>query len=205
MNSLFLSTVNPWLSLLALLLIAAGVGLLYRAWQQPKRHWPLIAAGWGVLILAHWPWFMAFGVDRGWALAAILPGPVALLLIALRTPWRERNRLDRNNDRNNDRHSEKSPRANYLSAPWYAPIPNLLLHILVVGLLSLSAALGIALAVYALLDTSVVNRTVTAAIVALLLWPMLMVWSRSRESLIKPALWFIGISVVGWLSTPAIF
>ena len=201
MNSLFLSTVNPWFSLLALLLIAAGVGLLYRAWQQPKRHWPLIAAGWSVLILAHWPWFVAFGVDRGWALAAMLPGLIALMLIALRAPWRERNRLDRNNDR----HGEKSPRVNYQSAPWYAPIPNLLLQILVVGLLSLSAALGIALAVYALLDASVVNRTITAAIVALLLWPVLMVWSRSRESLIKPALWFIGISVVGWLSTPAIF
>lgn len=205
MNSLFLSTVNPWFSLLALLLIAAGVGLLYRAWQQSKRHWPLIAAGWSVLILAHWPWFIAFGVDRGWALAAILPGLIALLLIALRTPWRERNRLDRNNVRNNDRHGEKSPRANSVSAPWYAPIPNLLLQVLVVGLLSLSASLGVALAVYALLDASVVNRTITAAIVALLLWPVLMVWSRSRESLIKPALWFIGISVVGWLSTPAIF
>lgn len=209
MNSLFLSTVNPWFSLLALLLIAAGVGLLYRAWLQPRRHWPLIAAGWSVLILAHWPWFVAFGVDRGWALAAMLPGLIALMLIALRAPWREHNRLDRNSDRNNvrnnDRHGEKSPRANYPSAPWYAPIPNLLLQVLVVGLLSLSASLGVALAVYALLDASVVNRTITAAIVALLLWPVLMVWSRSRESLIKPALWFIGISVVGWLSTPAIF
>lgn len=151
--------------------------------------------------MAHWPWFIAFGVDRGWALAAILPGLIALLLIALRTPWRERNQADRR--------SAKTARSQPLSAsqstPWYTPIPNLLLQILVVGLLSLSAAFGAALAVYALLDTSLVNRMMAAASVALLLWPVLMVWSRSHDSLVKPALWFIGLSVAGWLSTPAIF
>ncbi|WP_062064289.1 hypothetical protein [Cellvibrio sp. OA-2007] len=197
MNSLFLSTVNPWFSLLALLLIAAGVGLLYRAWLQPKRHWPLIAAGWGVLILAHWPWFAAFGVDRGWALAAMLPGLIALLLIALRTPWHERQLADRRSD--------KSARPAQPSPPWYSQVPGLLVQILVTGLLSLSAALGVALVVYALLDTSLVNRMMAAASVALLLWPVLIVWSRSRDSLVKPAFWFIGLSVAGWLSTPAIF
>lgn len=196
MTSWFLSTVNPWLVLLALVLLMAGVGVLYRAWQQPKRHWPLIGSGWGLLILAHWPWFMAMGVDRGWALAAMLPGLGALLVIIGLTPWRDWN--------HSERRPAKTLSTNTTTNPWHKQLGGVLLQALVIGVLSLSASLGIALAVFALLDASVVNRTITAAIVALLVWPALMVWGRTKVSLLKPALWFIGLSLGGWLFTPVV-
>ncbi len=197
MASWFLSTVNPWPVLLALVLLIAGVWVLYRAWRQPHRHWPLISLGWGLLVLAHWPWFMAMGIDRGWALAAMLPGLGALLLIIGLTPWRDWN--------HSERRMAKTASPAGISTSWYKQLSIVLLQILVIGVLSLSAALGIALATYALLDASVVNRTVTAAIVALLAWPILMVWGRTKASLVKPALWFIGLSLGGWLFTPALF
>jgi hypothetical protein len=81
----------------------------------------------------------------------------------------------------------------------------LIQRIFVVGLLSFSAAIAVGLAVYALLDSSLVNRSISAALVVLLLWPALMVWSQSRTSLLKPALWFVGLSLAGWFFTPAIF
>lgn len=197
MASWFLSTVNPWPVFAALVLLIAGIRVLYRAWQQSHRHWPLISLGWGLLALAHWPWFMAMGIDRGWALATMLPGLGALILIVGRTPWRDWNHCDR----------RAAKTASSASRPvhWYKLLPSLLAQILVIGVLSLSAALGVALAVFALLDTSVVNRTVSAAIVALIVWPALMVWGRTKASLLKPALWFIGLSLGGWLFTPVLF
>lgn len=201
MNSWFLSTVNPWLTLVALGLLSAGVYVLYRAWQKPQRHWLLISCGWGLLLFAHWPFFNAFGVDRAWALAAISPGLIGLLVIALRTPWQKWNREARTQPARAQLIStEKISRANFRKK-----VKHVLVQIVVVGLFSLSASLGIALAVFGLLETSVVNRAITAAMVALLLWPIFMVWSRSRESLIKPALIFGCASLGGWLFTPAIF
>lgn len=171
--------------------------MLYRAWQQPQRNRPLLVGGWGFLVLAHWPAFGAFGVDRGWALAAILPGLLALLLIIVRTDWRAKPKAMR------PRREREAQFAT--TTPWRTQVISLTQQIVVVGLLSLSASMGVALAVYALLDASVVNRTISAAIVVLLLWPVLMVWSRSRDSLMKPALWFVGLSLGGWLFTPVIF
>ena len=196
-TSWFLASVNLWLVLPAMVLLIAGVLVLYRAWQQPHRHWPLISLGWGLLVLAHWPWCMAMGIDRGWTLGAMLPGLCALLLIIGRTPWRDWD--------DTDRRAAKIASSTNIPVHWYRHLPTLVLQILVIGVLSLTASLGIALAVFALLDTTVANRTIAAAIVVLLVWPALMVWGRTKASLLKPALWFIGLSLGGWLFTPVFF
>lgn len=88
MNAWFLSTFNPWLLLLGLIILVAGIGLLYRAWQQPQRQWSLVTLGWIALLLVHWPLGLALGFDRGWAIAAILPAFITLLWIAMAMPWR---------------------------------------------------------------------------------------------------------------------
>lgn len=90
MNAWFLSAFNPWLLLPGLIILIAGIGLLYRAWQQPHRQWPLASLGWIALLLVHWPLGLALGFDRGWAIAAILPGFIALLWLGMTTPWQSR-------------------------------------------------------------------------------------------------------------------
>ena len=192
--SRFLLSIDPLGSLIGLLLLVLGIGLLYAAWRRSERNWPLIGAGWASIALAYWPWMNAAGFDRGAALASLLPGVLALLLIIARTDWRQTPATPRSVSRR---------QAQTLALPWRTQTTRLLTQLLIVGLLSLSAALGAALVVYALLDTSIVNRMMAAASVALLLWPALMVWSSGRDSLRKPALWFIGLSLLGWLSTPA--
>ena len=192
--SRFLLSIDPLGSLIGLLLLVLGIGLLYAAWRRSERNWPLIGAGWASIALAYWPWMNAAGFDRGAALASLLPGVLALLLIIARTDWRQTPATPRSVSRR---------QAQTLALPWRTQTTRLLTQLLIVGLLSLSAALGAALVVYALLDASIVNRMMAAASVALLLWPALMVWSSGRDSLRKPALWFIGLSLLGWLSTPA--
>lgn len=195
--SIFLSPIDLSGSLLGLCLLMLGIGLLYAAWRRPQRHWPLIGAGWFSIALAYWPWMNAAGFDKGAALASLIPGVLALLLIITRTDWRTQTKEPRTGA------TRQTPAA--ATTPWRAQAMSLTQQILVVGVLSLSAAIGVGLAVYALLDASVVNRTIAAAIAVLLLWPVLMVWSRSCSSLLKPALWFVGLSLGGWLVTPVIF
>lgn len=201
MDSWFLSTLRPWPLALGLIVLIAGVALLYRAWRQPSRSWPLVSLGWIALLLVHWPLGLALGVDRGWAMAAILPGFVALLWIAMTTPWRNWQPANRQPLRS-AKVSEPSLSTARVDV---RQTGKLLMQLLVVGVLSFTAALGVALAVFAALDTSIVNRTVYAALVVMLLWPAFMVWSNAKNSLLKPALWFMGISAGGWLFTPALF
>lgn len=194
--SMFLSSIDPLGSLLGLCLLLLGIGLLHAAWQRPQRHWPLISAGWLSIALAYWPWMSAAGFDKGAALASLLPGLLALLVIIFRTDWRGHTKAPV---------AARAATKAVITSSWQRLALSLTQRILVVGLLSLSAAIGIGLTVYALLDASLVNRVISAALVVLLVWPALMVWSQSRVSLLKPALWFVGISLGGWLFTPAIF
>lgn len=196
--SIFLSPIDPLGSLLGLCLLMLGIGLLYAAWRRAQRHWPLIGAGWFSIALAYWPWMDAAGFDKGAALASLLPGVLALLLIICRTDWRTQAKEPRAG-------AMRKTQAVAAATLWRVQALSLTQQVLVVGVLSLSASLGVGLAVYALLDASLVNRTITAALVVLVLWPALMVWSHSRVSLVKPALWFVGLSLGGWLLTPAIF
>ena len=191
MSSWFLSSIQPGASLLGVLTLAAGIGLLFLAWRQSKRHWPSVGAGWLCITLAYWPWMAAAGFDRGAALASLIPGLLALLLIGLRTPWGEWNPG-----------RERPVAANRglgFSWPWLGQVA---LQVLVTGALSLLASLGAALLLFAALDTSIANKTVAAALLVMLLWPALMVWSRASSSLLKPALCFIGLGGLGLLAGP---
>ncbi|QEY18742.1 hypothetical protein D0C16_23810 [Cellvibrio sp. KY-GH-1] len=199
MSSWFLSNLNPWPLILGLAVMIIGIALLYRAWQKPARNWSLISLGWIALLLVHWPLGIALSLDRGWAIAAILPGFIALLWIAMTTPWRDWNIQGR----------QKPVRtANSPAVPASTRVNQtgqVLLQILVVGLLSFAAAIGVALALFSLLEGSVINRTVFAALLVMVLWPALMVWSKANDSLLKPAMYFAGITLGGLLFTPVFF
>ncbi|PUA30571.1 MAG: hypothetical protein B0W54_08830 [Cellvibrio sp. 79] len=92
MNTWLLSTVNVGMLLAGLVVVIIGSLLFYRIWQRPERSQPLASLGWGALLLIHWPLGLALGFDRGWAIAAILPGFIALLWIGMTTPWQQRNK-----------------------------------------------------------------------------------------------------------------
>lgn len=95
MNSWLLPAVGPGILLIGVAVVIIGIALRYRAWRHPKRDWPLVSLGWGALLLVHWPLGLALGFDRGWAIAAILPGFIALLWIGMTTPWQQWNKQDK--------------------------------------------------------------------------------------------------------------
>ncbi len=204
MNSWFLSTVSPWPLLLGVGVVIAGIALLYRAWQKPQRNWSLISLGWVALLLVHWPLGLALGFDRGWAIAAILPGFIALLWIAMTTPWHRWNAPGKQKPAR-----AREPKAVAAEAitlrTRFNQTGQVLGQILVIGILSFAAALGASLALFSVLDTSVANRTIYSALLVMVLWPSLIVWSKTKVSLIKPAIYFIGITLGGLLFTPAFF
>lgn len=206
MNSWFLSTISPWPLLLGIVLLLIGVAVLHLAWRQTERNWLLISLGWTLLLAAHWPLGLALRFDRAWALTAILPGFFALLWLAASTPWHNWNHQGRQRP---DRESVMSKTKPSLATPSLSLRLNvtltLLAQILVVGLLSFCAALGAALALFSILETSVVNRTVYTALLVMLLWPVLIVWSKAKASLLQPTLCFIFASVAGLLCTPLLF
>lgn len=198
MNSWFLSTLSPWPLVLGLVVMVIGIALLYSAWQSPTRNGSLISLGWIALLLVHWPLGIALSLDRGWAIAAILPGFIALLWIGMTTPWHAWNSQGRQKPARTHKVTVSTRiRANQAG--------QVLLEIFVVGLLSFAAAIGVALALFSLLDASIVNRTVYAALLVMVLWPVLMVWSKAKPRLIKPAVYFVGISLGGLLFTPLLF
>jgi hypothetical protein len=201
MNSWFLSTVKPWPLLLGLVVLLGAIMLLYRAWQRPQRQWQLVSLGWIALLLVHWPLGLALGFDRGWAIAAILPGFLALLWIGMISPWRDWNSHGRPKALRESKPAlEKTDlrtRANETG--------QLLMQVLVIGALSFAAAVGVGLVLFSVLDTSVVNRTVYSSLLVILLWPAFMVWSKAKSSLIKPAIYFVGIALGSLLFTPAFF
>lgn len=88
MNSSTLPGLYLWPLLFGFIMLIAAASMLYRAWRQPKQHWPLVSLGWIALLLVHWPLGLALGFDRGWAIAAILPGFIALLWLGMTAPWR---------------------------------------------------------------------------------------------------------------------
>lgn len=204
MNSWFLSTISPWPLLLGVVLLLIGVTTLYLAWRQAERNWLLISLGWMLLLAAHWPLGLALRFDRAWALAAILPGFFALLWLAATTPWQH---WDSQGRQRPVRESVVTKTNASMSTPStsLSLTGNVFGQILVVGLLSFCAAVGAALALFSALETSIVNRTVYAALLVLLLWPVLIVWSKAKAALLKPALYFIGASIAGLLFTPVLF
>ena len=92
MKTWLLSTASLGMLLVGLAVVIVGIALFYWAWQRPTRDWPLTSLGWGALLLVHWPLAVALGFDRGWAIAAILPGFIILLWIGMTTPWQQRNK-----------------------------------------------------------------------------------------------------------------
>lgn len=212
MTSWFLSTLNSWLLLLGSVILVGGIALLYLAWRQPERHWPLVSLGWVALLLTHWPLGLALGFDRGWAVASILPGFIALLWIGMVTPWKAWNPSPRKRStRSNETSNKDKPASSLPDKPQVTlrhranQTGQLFAQVLVVGILSFAAALGLGLALFSLLDTSIANRTIYSALLIILLWPILMVWSKAAASLIKPAIYFIGITIGGLLFTPNFF
>ncbi|HTF95132.1 MAG TPA: hypothetical protein VL995_03285 [Cellvibrio sp.] len=202
MNSWFLSTLSPWPLLLGLVVIIAAVGLLYRAWRRSQRDWPMVSLGWVALLLVHWPLGLALGFDRGWAVAAILPGFIALLWIAMTTPWQHWNHHAR---QKSGRGSTPSVTNKVALRTRANQTGQVLMQVLVVGILSFATAVSIALVLFSLLDTSVANRTVYSALLVMVLWPILMVWSKAKKSLVKPAIYFGGVTVGALLFTPVFF
>ena len=71
----------------------AGIYALYLSWRRKQRSWSLVLAGWGTLLAAIWAWGKTSGVDKGPAIGivvTVLIAMVAVLIVALRTPTKER-------------------------------------------------------------------------------------------------------------------
>lgn len=201
MHSWFLSTVDLRLSLLATTLVIAGVVVLYRAWRQPKRNPLLLILGWGLLFISFWPWMLAIGADRGWAIATLLPGITGIFIIALCTPWRDWN----NGESKKFTAGKFFPPANSLRDLWNRDnLQRFIILFLVVGVLSFCAATATALVLFAVLEGSIVNRTIFSVLLILILWPTLMVWSRAATGLIRPASYLTGISIIGLILSATI-
>jgi hypothetical protein len=217
MNSWFLSTLNPWLLCLGFAVLIFGIALLNRAWRQPKRHWPMVSLGWIALLMMHWPLGLALGFDRGWATAAILPGFIALLWLGIATPWKEWNsnpkqKTSRAGVAIREPEAILSKQAlrlgNHGKTAFRLGINqtgHILAQIIVIGIFSFAAALSLALALFGLLETTIANRTVYSAALVIILWPILMVWSKAAISLLKPATYFVGITLGSLLFTSALF
>jgi hypothetical protein len=74
-------------------LAGAGVGALYLAWQRKQRSWPLVSAGWAMLLGSIMAWGKTSGVDKGPALGiivAIMVAMIAVVIAGLRTPLKQR-------------------------------------------------------------------------------------------------------------------
>jgi uncharacterized membrane protein len=74
-------------------LAGAGVGALYLAWQRKQRSWPLVSAGWVLLLGSIMAWGKTSGVDKGPALGiifAIIIAMIAVVIAGLRTPLKQR-------------------------------------------------------------------------------------------------------------------
>ncbi|MEM9530419.1 MAG: hypothetical protein AAGA23_05840 [Pseudomonadota bacterium] len=67
-------------------LAAAGTAgsflLLQAAWRRQTRSWPLVAAGWGMLVLSLTGWSFSSGTDKGVALGVVAGIVIVLLFLA---------------------------------------------------------------------------------------------------------------------------
>lgn len=115
MNSWLLSIAGSGALLIGLAVVIIASALLYRAWRRSGRNWSFISIGWGALVLVHWPLGLALGFDRGWAVAAILPGFIALLWIGITTPW--------HHWRKQSKHKPETSTSPIISPPVTAPPP----------------------------------------------------------------------------------
>ncbi|MDM7957461.1 hypothetical protein [Blastomonas sp.] len=76
-----------------LVLSAAGLFALHRAWQAKQRHWGLIGLGWALLLGSVLVWGRTSGVDKGPALGLIsitIMAMLAIFVAAMRTPVKQR-------------------------------------------------------------------------------------------------------------------
>ena len=194
MNSWFLSTVNLPLCIFGSLFCLLGLGAIYSAWQQKCRSWPLIALGWSLWLLSVCHWALAFGADRGCFITPLILGCAALLLIISKAVWRQLQQQPPTLNR-----LQSSRLAQCKTQPPGQGLGRCAQALIITGLLPLTAALGLAFTLFALVDFSIVNRLVAAAFVVLVFWPVFILWSRASSKPVKPACWFTGLSGVGLL------
>ena len=65
------------------LLSLAGLVALWRSWLRPRRFWPGLALGWGLLCAALPVWAAQFGSDRGAAMGLLAVSTLGLLAVGL--------------------------------------------------------------------------------------------------------------------------
>ena len=65
------------------LLSLAGLVALWRSWLRPRRFWPGLALGWGLICAALPLWGIQFGADRGAAMGLFAVSTLGLLVVGL--------------------------------------------------------------------------------------------------------------------------
>ena len=71
----------------AALLSLLGTLILWRCWLRPRRFWPGLALGWGLICAAAPLWAAQFGADRGAALSVLAVSGSGLIITGLTNRW----------------------------------------------------------------------------------------------------------------------
>ncbi len=156
----------------ALLTAAAGVALLYGAWQSrvPRRRLP-VPAGWALLFASGWLWVAGTGTEFGITLLLLTTSLVAWLFV-----WRNRQHRER-------RAREDAPPK---VTEGRSLAEHALLFVLVVPLAAVAAAM-VSVALSLALPVSEVNAMVIVLVVMPVLWGAGAWWAAADPRMARPA------------------
>ncbi|GFE76278.1 hypothetical protein [Novosphingobium sp. TCA1] len=175
-----------WASLLLLAGGALGAFLLRRSWQQRDGSAPgMIAGGWFVLLGLVLASVFLIGPVKGTALALVMEGIGALLVI-----WQ--GRVRRKAARLRDAEAAPEP----LEEPgrfWRGVLRTLL-----AGPLGMTAAMGVAFCVTVYLPGDPRTRIVLGGLLMPVLWGLAMTWTLADRRLLRATAVLVGASVIGF-------
>ncbi len=118
---------------LGLGLAAMGVYSLYFAWQRKARSWPLVVAGWVLVLGSITSWSQTSGVDKGPALgvvAVILVALITIIAAAIKAPVKTRRTI-----------TPRQPQQSWQASVWHEGL-SITASILAIAILALIAALA---------------------------------------------------------------
>lgn len=157
------------------LLSLTGFWLVRRAWLAGRagahgRRQGFRLAGWGLLVIAAWPWMAAAGADRGVAFAVLMPLLFACVWLA-GIGWREAQRW-------RGRRERDKPLAETARAQGARVLLRRIWIFLLAGPLSAACAFFLTVLLYGqAAHWQPANRLAAVLLCAPLVWTLLSIWS----------------------------
>lgn len=159
---------------LALAAAAAGLGLLYGAWQRRvPRRWRPVPVGWALLLVSAWFWVNGTGAEFGVSLLLLATSVVAWGFVIANRQYRERR----------PRADSTAPKA---PADARSLAAHVLLFLLTVPLAAVTATL-VAVALSLALPWSRVDAMVTVLVLIPILWGCAAYWVVADSRPLRPA------------------